>query len=205
MARDVKRFVAWSWRLFLLALTISVAMSAYGMDPSSSFLGTPTPSSFRFATIDSVIWSWYSQSSPCLSEFVADSSPTTSSGLPGPEVVPPLWATWRAKHWEKILDDNPERHMEVRAAGVPFRCFVSELRGNAPRPSGFGWEVYPLGLIQDAAVFLGIACVPLTMAGFVAATRRRRRNRGLCPTCGYDLCSIPPGSSCPECGSERNR
>ncbi len=27
-----------------------------------------------------------------------------------------------------------------------------------------------------------------------------RRRRGLCPNCGYDVASLPPGSVCPECG-----
>ncbi|MEM0983680.1 MAG: hypothetical protein AAGI17_07015 [Planctomycetota bacterium] len=33
--------------------------------------------------------------------------------------------------------------------------------------------------------------------------RVRRRKRGLCLACGYDLSSVPPGSSCPECNTPR--
>jgi len=34
-----------------------------------------------------------------------------------------------------------------------------------------------------------------------AATRRRHRRQGLCPTCSYDLRAHHPGQKCPECGT----
>jgi hypothetical protein len=35
----------------------------------------------------------------------------------------------------------------------------------------------------------------------VALIRYRAIRPGLCPSCNYDLCGLPPGSPCPECAT----
>ena len=43
---------------------------------------------------------------------------------------------------------------------------------------------------------------PMAWLAFGRARRQRRRlQRGLCPSCGYDLRMHQPGSRCPECGA----
>ncbi|MCC6321349.1 MAG: hypothetical protein IT438_07935 [Phycisphaerales bacterium] len=42
-----------------------------------------------------------------------------------------------------------------------------------------------------------------TTAAARALTRFRRRRRGQCPRCAYDLRATPPASPCPECGTAR--
>jgi hypothetical protein len=57
---------------------------------------------------------------------------------------------------------------------------------------------------------LVIACVPLWTLFLVAVALMTnawrvhvgaRRDGHACPSCGYDLSGLPPGSACPECAA----
>jgi hypothetical protein len=56
----------------------------------------------------------------------------------------------------------------------------------------------PVGFALDTAFYAAIAFTLWCAPGVVR--RRRRRARGLCPACGYDLKGAPT-ATCPECGS----
>lgn len=60
------------------------------------------------------------------------------------------------------------------------------------------------GLVVDSAVFgAGWALILATGVGMIVRLRdRRRRSRGMCADCGYDLCGDFAGG-CPECGWNR--
>jgi hypothetical protein len=71
-----------------------------------------------------------------------------------------------------------------------------------PRPKYLQPRVSDTGLYWEVSVPLWLpllfaAALPLWVAGRTF-TRRRRRDAGLCPACGYDLRASP--SRCPECG-----
>lgn len=70
--------------------------------------------------------------------------------------------------------------------------------GLAPGPGGKGLPVRPgwLGLGVNTLVFGGACWLLITGAG--AARRWRRRRRGRCAACGYDLGDL---ETCPECGA----
>lgn len=128
-------------------------------------------------------------------------------------VTPPYWSRLRRPGWR-------ERHVGSEcASGWPMRCLMSlVVVEDTHRPSkdtmrwgikiirGYGSHgplegVLPLlpiwpGLIVDG-LFYGAAVWGLGV-GLVAARSARRRRRGLCPRCAYDLHATP--DACPECG-----
>lgn len=63
------------------------------------------------------------------------------------------------------------------------------------------WPIVPipLGLAADAA-FYGLF-VWFALWGRHALTRRRRRARNQCPSCGYHRTGLAPDAACPECGT----
>ena len=64
-------------------------------------------------------------------------------------------------------------------------------RGTGHRGVGIGWST--------PYWFLVLLCCPAPSLRLTARLRnRRRRGRGLCPACGYDLRGTP--DRCPECG-----
>ncbi|MEZ6241931.1 MAG: hypothetical protein R3B57_02710 [Phycisphaerales bacterium] len=54
------------------------------------------------------------------------------------------------------------------------------------------------GFAIDAVFYAGVCWVMLAAPGVVVRWRRRRRGR--CPACGYDLAGL---DACPECGGGR--
>lgn len=75
------------------------------------------------------------------------------------------------------------------------------IRGGSGRNYG---RVLPLtprwgGLLADIALFASAFAAFSTTLG--ALRRRRRRNRGLCPACGYDRSTLSTTTPCPECGA----
>jgi hypothetical protein len=59
----------------------------------------------------------------------------------------------------------------------------------------------PRGLLLDTALYAAAWALLLTLAATRPLRRIRRRARGHCPACGYDLASLP---ACPECGWNRS-
>jgi hypothetical protein len=62
------------------------------------------------------------------------------------------------------------------------------------------WAVLAASALLPA---LWLGCVVLIATPIAArrVTRGRRRSRGLCLECGYDLRATPQGVRCPECGN----
>jgi hypothetical protein len=59
------------------------------------------------------------------------------------------------------------------------------------------WPGLIANTLLHGAVWFGLTF------GMIATRRARRRRRGLCIACRYDLRSTPPDSPCPECGVAR--
>lgn len=139
------------------------------------------------------------------------------------ELLP--WSTG-ARPWPT----SPAREsIWVKAAGWPFRSFVCNLKAtNAPDFRSHTWSARG-GLILDNPVRASWADWPpmfpiiiplrpmwpelLANIGIYSAAwgllllpltyllRARRRRRGHCRRCNYDLTALPPHLPCPECGT----
>ena len=147
------------------------------------------------------------------------------------EEMPPYWsrtARLNGPFVSATVFGVPDRRIEV-ATGWPWRALRAEYRGNAmgvrgpgnaiystvsgielpgrfvrrhgnQRPAALPYEPIWPGLMADVMLF-GILWWGLI--GAVSALRGwRRRQRGCCVACGYDLCGELEGG-CPECGWKR--
>jgi hypothetical protein len=77
------------------------------------------------------------------------------------------------------------------SARFRHRWFVWEAEGSGP-------DVRQLLVCPNWALTLAAALLPLSRL-VNPCVRWRRRNRGLCPSCRYDLRATP--GRCPECGT----
>lgn len=139
----------------------------------------------------------------------------------------PLGDPARLPRWVAV-PPGPEPalvYVDTGASGWPLRCFASESwqrRTNSGTPDSprYAWReqlrhnillattpsgriFLPLrpiwtGLIGDTLLFG--ACAWLGVAAVTGLRSYRRRRRGGCPECGYDLSATPNTSPCPECG-----
>ncbi|MBX3405156.1 MAG: hypothetical protein KF869_00205 [Phycisphaeraceae bacterium] len=108
--------------------------------------------------------------------------------------------------------------------GWPFTCLWYQVLGNdqgmtvvgaqlrgglliSGQPATVGdahCRIIPLrpawpGLLGNTFIFA--AAWLLVLLAVPMLVRARRRRRGLCPACAYDLRATPAGSPCPECGA----
>jgi hypothetical protein len=133
-----------------------------------------------------------------------------------PGVLPGWSALWDSRNWPH---DTPTPqgvyHHSVSEVGVgwPLPAFTMNW-GSARRYECSGgkvlgtsvtgslqvvlWRPIPLGLAADTLFYAA------ALAGLVGVVklgvRARRRRRGACVACAYDLRGLVAGSACPECG-----
>jgi hypothetical protein len=134
-----------------------------------------------------------------------------------PETLPRWAHLWDPADWPPDQDffRRPREYTEIEVgAGWPLPAFgmdwgnarPNEYRGGmelATKPgSGLRfrlWRPIPLGLLLDS-LFWGAPLVALVGAARLW-TQVRRRRRGACTACGYDLRGLADGALCPECGA----
>jgi hypothetical protein len=99
--------------------------------------------------------------------------------------------------YERTLAGWPARAVLTGRLSTPIKPQLVTLVEIGPIPI---WR----GVAIDTAFYSGLAfvlwCAPRVIRW------QRRRARGQCPACGYDLSGLPQGSSplpCPECGAKR--
>jgi hypothetical protein len=93
---------------------------------------------------------------------------------------------WK-RHWQinTGLSNHAQRTIDVWKIQKNYDLLLLPLR-----------PIWP-GFALDTAVLAGLWALPII--GLPMVRLRRRKRRGLCLACGYDLTGTP--DSCPECGS----
>jgi len=130
---------------------------------------------------------------------------------PAPDTVARVVET-HAAGWPMLaLRYTVEQHVPPQTPGTRVRpTWVSHWGADVTRwfPTWAGGEhlpllPIPLGFVVDMAFFGAVIWAMARGVVFIRAARRRRR--GLCGGCGYDLRGLAPSVPCPECGAARGR
>lgn len=127
------------------------------------------------------------------------------SGTPWPRGADRDWREVQASGWPMIALATEHQRAADFSHRQRFAINIGGSRdtGSAWRPSGSP-RLLPLlpiwpGILVDTAVFAAIWWV--LFAGVFLLRSHRRRRRGLCARCGYDLQHTHRGQLCPECGA----
>jgi len=88
--------------------------------------------------------------------------------------------------------------------GKSDRHWLIIIRGlhSTPRPTWIPLQPIPERFATNAAIHAGFWFVLVSAIGAERSARRRRR--GQCLRCGYDLRDVPDAAPCPECGTARS-
>ena len=128
-------------------------------------------------------WDWRLRPNYVVIE--ATGAPTPVNALP-PGTVPASWG------------GPPYNGVSFRGGGSYFFGWFGHSRGHYFR----GTQATPSRIVSVSLVVPLILALPLAWVGARVAARpslhERRRQRGLCPSCGYDTRASP--QRCPECG-----
>jgi hypothetical protein len=164
-------------------------------------------------------WAPISNSSSSLMDMFAGNVPKGPWLVKPPPDWPPTAVTldgsgFGNRQYQQVPEGGQNRPvLAVFDAGYPFYALRSWAR-TSDAPSGFEihgvqvgtgeralFPILPLwpGLLLDVLLYSTATYLVCFGAGFVR--RYRRRARGHCPSCNYDLSGLPPGSPCPECAA----
>jgi hypothetical protein len=134
-----------------------------------------------------------------------------------PETLPRWAHLWDPADWppeQKEYVYVPLFTAADMGVGWPLPAFTiywdtsgrNEWRGGTmlatPRGSGLRfwvWRPIARGLLLDSLFWAAALLVPVGTARSLIKLRRRRR--GACTACGYDLRGLADGALCPECGA----
>jgi hypothetical protein len=169
-------------------------------------------------------WEVKSQDSAAVAQYMYDKHIDSFEGMLLPSYLHcdppgslPAWSRlWRPESWPHEVNMGgyiqSEMAMEV-GAGWPLPSITmdwdsahrNEYRGGKVLPSPPGirmrflaWRPLARGLAVDT-LFYAAALAGL-VGGARLVVRARRRRRGVCPACAYDLRGLAADGVCPECG-----
>ena len=116
------------------------------------------------------------------------------------------WRLRKSHSWSGWAEDDPEAefdlHLRCDSLLVAFGGLIPRVVRIASSPPHYDTFVHAV-VFPRGFTFFALAAYP-TIAFIRGPLRRyRRRKRGLCVMCGYDLRGSP--GRCPECGSERHK
>lgn len=104
--------------------------------------------------------------------------------------LPSLW------HRYTYHPARPIPYDRTGAVTIPWLRPRDPMLANLPLDLAYRpiWPALAINTLVYAVSWIPLLAVPVLLG------RARRRRRGHCPACNYDLRATPPGAPCPECG-----
>jgi hypothetical protein len=169
-------------------------------------------------------WVVIDQQNAAVFQYMYDNKLTSFGGRLSPSYLHPdapgtlpSWSgVWRGE--EPTGTSSPAAPRALRQAhevcvGWPLACFWIDWHPAKPDDCHGGkqmamtqqggrrlllWRPVALGFALDTLIYA--ACIAGLGAGVRLFVRARRKRRGACAGCGYDLKGLADGAACPECG-----